>query len=71
MADNWGRTIAVIPLSDATEIHVNADAELKGKKFLVFSKYVKTESYSGPAKGGTLMIPMEKLAEVKAALNEL
>jgi hypothetical protein len=38
MADNWGRTIAVIPLSDATEIHVNADAELKGKKLLVFSK---------------------------------
>lgn len=62
MADNWGREIGSIKLSDATELHVNVDAELHGKKFLVLSKHVKTESYSGPAKNGTTLIPVEEQA---------
>jgi hypothetical protein len=68
MANNWGREIAVIQITESTSLHVQRDAELNGAKFLVLSKFVKTSKYDGPAKGGTLMIPNAKLAELKAAV---
>lgn len=70
MANNWGQCVGVIALSKATELHINRDAEMDGKKFLVISKYVKTASYSGPAKGGALLISNEKLAELKQAIDK-
>jgi hypothetical protein len=70
MANNWGHAVGVIALSRATELHINRDAEMDGKKFLVLSKFVKSESYSGPAKGGSLLIPMEKLGELRQAIDK-
>jgi len=31
MATNWGKTVAVIPLTDKTDLHINADAEMDGE----------------------------------------
>jgi hypothetical protein len=70
MANNWGTPIAVIPLSKAQELHVNANGEMNGKLFLVLAKFVKSQSYSGPEKNGTTLIPNEQLANFKAAVDK-
>jgi len=70
MATNWGKTVAVIPLSDKTDLHINADAEMDGGKFLVLAKYVKTQNYSGPAKNGTILVPMSQLEAFKKAIDQ-
>jgi hypothetical protein len=43
MANNWGTPIAVIQLSKAQELHINANAEMNGKFFLVLAKFVKSQ----------------------------
>ena len=68
MADNWGKTVGTIKLSEASEIRINADAELKGSKFLVMTKWVTTERYSGPT-SGAILIPTSQLANLQAIIQ--
>ncbi len=69
MADNWGKTVGTIKLSEASEIRVNVDAELKGSKFLVMTKWVTTERYSGPT-SGAMLIPMSQLANFEVIIRK-
>jgi hypothetical protein len=70
MANNWGTPIAVIPLSKSQELHINANAEMNGKFFLVLSKFVKSQSYSGPEKNGTTLVPVEQMGALKQAIDK-
>ena len=68
MADNWGKTVGTIKLSEASEIRINVDAELKGSKFLVMTKWVTTERYSGPT-SGAILVPMSQLANFQSIIQ--
>ncbi len=71
MADNWGKLVGKLKLSAGTELRVQTGAELKGAKFLVLSKWVVTDKYTGPAANGALLIPMSELADFKALISKV
>jgi len=70
MADSYGKVVAVIKISEHTEIHVKAGAEFKGVQYVDIRKFVKSEKYTGYTKDG-IMIPKEHLKDVVNALAKI
>lgn len=63
----WGKTVAIVVLSESEEIHVCDQAKIDEKEYVNLRTFVKTAKYTGATKAG-LFIPKEKWGEFVQAL---
>ena len=67
---NFGKVVAKVSITPKVEIHIRKGAKSRNGPSTYIGKYVKTNSYTGPARGG-FMIPETAWPAFKAAVNKV